>query len=298
MPINSLPNSPHTRDLIREGTVRIGGDLFARRTCEYLLSGLLGVGRTALYLEEKEVDERFSRHFFSLLERVQKKEPLQYILEKAFFWEEEYRVTPATLIPRPSTELLVKACLDYFGGETQPEKDERNLLFIDIGTGCGCIAISLTRKVLCSKMLAIDRSQEALQVARGNALRYGVSERISWLCGDLFSPLRRGSFEADAILSNPPYVPTEEIESLPLEVLHEPRLALDGGKEGLFYYQRIAAEGSFFLKEGGFLFVEIGDGQSEPIESIFSETSFRLIGTRKDLEAIPRVMIFQKTGRG
>ena len=274
------------RQLIREGTERLGGDPASRRFSELLLSELLSVGRTALYLEEKDLSEEAAHRFFRLLEGVQEGKPFQYLLGKAAFMGEPFQVTPDCFIPRVETELLVEACLDYFN-ERQP------LLLMDIGTGSGCIAISLTKRLTYSNMLAIDLMEEALRIARQNGQFHRVTERISWICGDLFSPLRKG-MEADAILSNPPYIPSEEITSLPPEVQKEPRLSLDGGASGLDYYRRMAKESSSFLKEGGLLFFEIGDDQKNPILEIFSESPFHLVEVREDLCGKPRIMIFRK----
>ena len=279
------------RLLIREGTARLGDGSVSRRLCERILSELSSTGRTALYLEERELSEEIIHEFFRLIEAMRGGEPFQYLLGKATFMEDSFRVTPECFIPRPETEGVVEACLDYFGAP-QPQKP---LLFIDIGTGSGCIAISLTKRLLCSKILAIDLMERALEVARQNAQFHGVTEKIAWICGDLFGPLRKG-IEAEAILSNPPYIPSGEIASLPPEVQKEPRVSLDGGASGLRYYSRMAQEAAPFLKEKGLLLFEIGDGQSDPIAEIFSESPFHLVEIRRDASGMPRLMIFRKGG--
>jgi len=295
------------RQLIREGTFRLGNS----RLCEILLSELLEVGRTVLYLDRSPLPEEISDRFFEGIEGLKRGEPLQYFLGKATFMEKTFKVTPDCFIPRPATETLVEVCLDYFpadsGERIAYRKKEgidyslsakRSTLFIDVGTGSGCIAISLTKRSGCSTMLAIDLCQEALQVARRNGHLHGVSQRISWLCGDLFSPLKAGRVLADAILSNPPYIPSEEIGSLPPEIRREPRVALDGGRDGLHFYRRIAQEFPPFLKEGGTLFLEIGDFQKERVEELFSRKGFRCVEVRRDLQEIPRVMVFRKESHG
>ncbi|MBI4437252.1 MAG: peptide chain release factor N(5)-glutamine methyltransferase [Candidatus Omnitrophica bacterium] len=282
------------RHFIREGTLLLGNS----RLCEILLSELLEVNRTALYLDEQPLSEEISDRFFDGIEGLKRGEPLQYLIGKATFMEETFRVTPDCFIPRPATETLVEACLDYFHEVQSTKYKVRPLLFIDIGTGSGCIAISLTKRGILSTILAIDLRQEALQVAQGNGHLHGVSQRISWLCGDLFEPLKKGKVEADAILSNPPYIPTQEISFLPPEVLHEPRVSLDGGEDGLHFYRRIAEEGPPFLKEGGALFLEIGEHQERPVKSLFLEKGFRCLEARKDLQEFPRVMVFRKERHG
>jgi len=285
------------RELIQQGRISIGNDPTSKRICELLLSELLSVGRTALYLGEKNVSEEISDQFFKLIEGIKEGEPIQYLLGKAPFMADSFKVTPACFIPRPDTELLVEACLDYFQGREKRNKRESSLLFIDLGTGSGCIAISLTKRLSRSKILAIDLLEDALEVARQNGRSHGVSERIFWICGDLFSPLRRGT-EVDAVVANPPYIPSEEMCYLPPLVRREPRISLEGGEAGLHYYRRIAEESSSFIKEGGFLFLEIGEGQAAPIEAIFLKKSLRLVEVRKDILETPRVMIFSKGPHG
>lgn len=276
------------RCLIRQGKSFLGEDPSAERVAETVLTEILGVGRTSLYLEGKEVPEEISHYFFQLLAGLKEGAPLQYLLGKAYFIDEPFWVTPACFIPRPSTEVLVEAALDYIKGGP--------FLLMDVGTGSGCIAISLTNRLPYSKMLAIDISVEALCVARENGRLHGVSKRISWICGDLFNPLKRGVV-ADAILSNPPYIPEEEVPLLPSLVQREPRVSFDGGEAGLSYYRRFAEESPSFLREGGYLILEIGDGQAEPIEEIFLEKSpLCLQEVRRDALETPRIMIFRKDG--
>ena len=277
------------RQLIREGMVQLGGGPSERHICEGILSELLGITRTAFYLEEQKIPQETVQLFFHLVEGIKGGDPLQYLLKKATFMDDPYEVVPGCFIPRPATEILVEACLDYFN-------EQRPSLLIDMGTGSGCIAISLTKRIPCSKMLGIDISFQALQVAQKNGMHHGVSEKISWICGDLFHPLQ-GKIKSDAILSNPPYIPREKMETLSREVQREPRESLDGGEEGLFYYRRIVREGPSFLKKEGFLFLEIGDGQKDPVLKIFSQGGlFELLEIRHDVSELPRVMVFKYHG--
>ncbi len=289
-----MRNGRTARRLIREGVPRLEELSSPKRLCETILSELLERPRTALYLEEEELSEGQASRYFELLEGLKRHEPLQYLLGKAYFLGEPYRVDRSCFIPRPDTELLVEACLDYFPHPPSPIPHPPPLLFIDVGTGSGCIAISLTKRIKSCKMLAIDVREDTLRLARENGKHHGVSSRISWICGDLFGSLKPGT-QADAILSNPPYIPTEEIPLLPPEVRREPRISLEGGEAGLSYYKRLAGESHSWLRKGGTLFLEIGDGQSEPVAAIFREKSpLFLSEIRRGILGTPRVMIFRK----
>ena len=278
-----------SRDLIHQGRILLGQTSSARRISEQILLELLGSGRTALYLDETPLSEPLCHQFFQILEGIKAGVPLQYLLGRATFMEGTFQVSPACFIPRVETETLVEACLDTF-------QEEKPLLFMDIGTGSGCIAISLTKRLPYCKMLAIDLMESALQVARRNGQSHGVSGQIFWICGDLFGGLR--GVRVDAILSNPPYVPSEAFQDLPPEVHREPRVSLEGGKGGLRYYRRIAEGAPPFLKAGGFLFLEIGEGQEAQIRDFFLKTPLRLLEVRKDFAGTPRVMIFRKDLHG
>ncbi|MFH1858435.1 MAG: peptide chain release factor N(5)-glutamine methyltransferase [Candidatus Omnitrophota bacterium] len=286
------------RQLLREGELRLNTTHSPRICCEWVLSELLDTGRTALYLEERTVPQEVCQKYFQIINAIREGHPSQYLVGKASFMGDEFWVTPDCFIPRPETEVLVEACLDYFQrfGKVRAGR-EKGLLWVDIGTGSGCIAISLTKRSSCSKMLAIDLVEKTLRVARQNGQQHGVSDRILWVCGDLFGPLPKG-FEADAIVSNPPYIPSGQMDFLPPEVRREPRMSLEGGESGLHFYERIAEEVPPYLAEEGFLFLEIGDYQEAPVRGIFSESAFRLLEVRNDLCGRPRVMIFQKGFHG
>lgn len=285
------------RQLIREGERQLEGDPSPRSSCEWILSELLGMCRTALYLDETVLPGEICDRFSQMVKDLQRGEPLQYLLGRAFFMGDSFEVTPNCFIPRPETEILVEASLDYL--KEAAIRSPKPSLFIDVGTGSGCIAISLTKRIPSSKMLAIDLAEGALRVACRNSIFHGVSDRISWILGDGLTPLGRKAVQADAILSNPPYIPREALDFLPHNVRREPKVSLDGGTSGLSFYRRMAEEAPPFLKEGGLLFLEIGENQASPVADIFTEKSFfHVVEVRKDLCGVPRVVVFRKDRHG
>lgn len=243
----------------------------ARLDAELLLGKVLAIARARLYLnDELALETDALERFQSLLLRRAQREPVAYITGRREFWSLDFLVTPAALVPRPETELLVEVALGPIEAEFQMA--DRKLQILDLGTGSGAIAVSLAREIAGVEIWATDVSLEALEVAQVNALRHGVGEKIHFFSGDLFEPVReqRGFFRM--IVSNPPYVRRGEIEKLPPEIRDwEPRLALDGGPDGLNFYRRIIQQGSIYLAAGGFIALEIGADMGEEVSRLFAE---------------------------
>jgi release factor glutamine methyltransferase len=214
--------------------------------------------------------------------------PVAYLTGSKDFYLLKFDVSPAVLIPRPDTETLVQHALDFLKGKAQPK-------ILDLGTGSGCIAISLAHRCKTAEVLATDVSPDALTVAAQNAKKHGVSERVSFRKGDLFAAVPEES-KFDLIVSNPPYIAPSEIETLAPDVKdHEPRLALDGGPDGLAYYRRIAADAGRFLESGAGLALEIGYQQESAVREIFSTTGEWSLGsTIPDMAGRPRVITAKK----
>jgi len=289
-------NTP--REVIKQGQNFLKGYPNGNRMCEILLSELLNRNRTALYLEETPVAEGVREKFFEVLQGLYAGFPLQHLLERAYFMGESFWVTPDCLIPRPETETLVEASFEYLQNEEKNVHQKGNSLsLIEIGTGSGCLAIALTKKLKSSKIWAIDLMEKALRVAQKNGQDHGVSDRVTWLCGDLLTALRK-TVEVDAILSNPPYVASEEMSSLPPDVCREPRTSLEGGKGGMTFFKRIALEATPFLRQGGLLFLEVGEGQAPTVVQLFLKNGFYHLETRNDILGIPRVVVFRKGRHG
>ena len=262
----------------------------ARLQAELLLADVLGVGRLDLYLQFErvlslaEVDQ-YRDHVRQRLQNI----PLQYITGKAAFRELTLCVSNAVLIPRPETEILVGICLEYLSDTAEP-------YVLDLGCGSGAICVSLAYECTASRVVASDISAEALEVARRNAVESGVVERLSFFEGDLFVPVPAGE-AFRLIASNPPYIMGAELATLDPQVRdHEPRLALDGGEDGLNYYRRIAVEAPPFLEANGILVLEVGCGQAAAVAALLNDVGrWQVMETRPDLNDIPRVVVARKT---
>jgi release factor glutamine methyltransferase len=234
----------------------------ARLDAEVLLGSVLGVDRAGVFSRlAQPLSSSQCHEFWRLIQRRAKHEPLQYITGVREFWSLEFRVTPDVLIPRPETEILVETVLQLLS-QTPSLKPQASSRLLDIGTGSGCIAITLAKELPQAELWAVDISPAALAVARENAQRHGVEDRIRFLQGDVFAPLSNAALLFDVIVSNPPYIARPEFTMLQPEVsAWEPRAALDGGIDGLDFYRRLVKEGQSYLRSGGWLVLELGAGQ-------------------------------------
>ena len=242
-----------------------------RVNAELLLRKALKIDQAEVYLyPDRVLTQPQFASYESLINRRIRGEPVQYILGRREFWSLDLRVSPEVLIPRPETELLVEETLKIF-------KDERNLAlrFMEVGTGSGAIAIALAKELKRCCILAVDISWRAILLAGENARKQGVSGNIRFLAGDLFSPLKEGKTQFDLILSNPPYIPSSTIGTLVREIAEfEPRIALDGGPDGLEFFRRMVMGAGSFLKDGGWLMLELGKGQGEAVAEMIRNTGF------------------------
>jgi len=259
---------------------------------ELLFTDILNCDRLSLHQNKNLfLDKEKSAFISAALKRRIKGEPIQYILGKAEFMGLEFKVTPDVLIPRQETELLVEKVIDIVRGPQCPAVHS----ILDIGTGSGCIAVSLARLLPDAAITAIDISPIALAVARQNALLNSVSDRINFIQSDLFSGIGHRPSAIGLIISNPPYIPSDEINKLQPEIQYEPVMALDGGEDGLDFYRRIIRESPDCLLKGGFLVMEIGFNQRLPVENIFKKSGkFEIIEVVKDYNNIDRIIIAEK----
>ena len=262
----------------------------ARREAGSLLSFILGKDRTFLIAHaEDQLDDDAVRRFQEGVERRASGEPLQYITGVQDFFGREFRVTPDVLIPRPETELLVEAAIELVGD---------NSFICDVGTGSGCIAVTLLCELSKARAVAVDKSSPALDIAKLNARNHAVSDRIEFAISDCFSALDAGQYQFDVIVSNPPYVAAEMMAGLQREVRdHEPLVALSPGPDGLSVIRRLILEAPAFLKSEGHLIMEIGFDQGEAVRSLVDEEVWWLREIRPDLQGIPRIVLLQKTRR-
>lgn len=276
----------------------------ARRDAEMLLLHHIGKNKAWLIAHG---DEEFagcrSIGFEALLERRRQGEPIQYIVGDCEFWGMPFRVTPDVLIPRPETEHLVEKVIELAisigaGGLESETWETRSSVapsrILDVGTGSGAIAIALATKLRDAHITAIDISEAALSVARENAARNHVADRIRFLQGDLLAPVHGERFEI--IASNPPYVPDTDRALIAVEVReHEPHLALFGGEDGLEIYRRLIPAAYAVLVPGGYLAFEFGFSQQPEIESLLKSAGFENIEFTQDLQGIPRVASARRT---
>jgi len=257
---------------------------------EILLAHVLGKDRLYLHAyPEAEVPPDAEDRFDRLLARRLRREPLAYLIGKLGFYGRTFTVTPAVLIPRPETEVLVEAVLKRL-------PKDRPLMIADIGTGSGIIAISLACELPQAHIFATDISPEALEVARMNARNLGVEERATFLQGDLCQSLE--GLSLDAICSNPPYISAPAVEALDPEIRNwEPRIAVEAGAEGIGPTRTIIARAPRFLKPGGWLALEMAAGSSEEVAALIqAQRGLTLAGTLKDLAGIERVALAQRIG--
>jgi release factor glutamine methyltransferase len=271
--------------------LRASGVIEARREAASLLSHALARERTFLITH---ADGRLTAEqlhtYLSLVERRASGEPLQYIKGTREFYGLDFEVTPDVLIPRPETELLVETALEILKGTDSP-------LICDVGTGSGCIAVSLLHARPDARALALDVSPPALEVAARNAARNGVADRTTFLISDCFDALASDEHSErrfDLVASNPPYVAGDDLEGLQREVRdHEPRGALTPGGDGLSVIRRLVSDAPRHLKPGGHMLMEIGFDQHESVAALIVPRVWTLLGIHRDLQGIPRTVVLR-----
>lgn len=259
----------------------------ARLDAEVLLGHVLGKDRVYLYvhfdqpLEPAEIDA-----YRTLIVRRGRREPVAYIVGSKEFFSRPFTVDSSVLIPRPETELLVETVVEW-------AKERGPLQIADIGTGSGAIAISLATALEHSTIWAVDVSREALRVASANAEQLGVSDRIQFLHGTWLAPLEGKVL--DAVVSNPPYIPSADIDQLQPEVrAYEPRLALDGGEDGLNAYRALIPQAATMVRGGGLLAVEVGYGQAQSVAALGRASGWHLERIIPDHAGIDRVVCLRR----
>ncbi len=270
------------------GVLRKGGVPEARREAGSLLAHVLDKDRTFLisHAEDFLINGQLNE-FRDYVERRAQGEPLQYITGSQDFFGLEFKVTPDVLIPRPETELLVGLALKLFEPDSDPQ-------ICDVGTGSGCIAIALLHTRPRAHAIALDISEAAISIAKDNATRHSVNDRISFVVSDCFQSLGNAP-PFDLIVSNPPYVSAEALAGLQREVRdHEPQVALTSGSDGLSVIRRLLQEAADFLKADGYLLIEIGFDQAAKVESLIDANVWKLLEIYPDLQGIPRIVALQK----
>ena len=260
----------------------------AGRESASILAHAIGRDRTFVITHAKEPLEPNTLEIFrKLIERRAAGEPFQYISGHQEFFKLDFEVTPNVLIPRPETELLVEISLGLLMDQPEP-------LFADIGTGSGCIAISLLHELPRARAIATDISTVALNLARRNAERHSVADRLKFIESDLFVALPRDQ-EFSLVVSNPPYIREGEWLTLQREVRdYEPRTALVSGPDGLSTIRRLLREVPAFVRSEGYFVFEIGFGQDEPVTELIDTQTWKRLEIRTDLQNIPRAVVLKR----
>ena len=266
---------------IQPSEAAIDVDLYART--------ILNWDRAQLLLHHQSpVPETLEPQFSDWLARRERFEPSAYIVGEREFWGLEFSVTPAVLIPRPETELIVEEAVAIARGAL----DGQPLQVADIGTGSGCIAVSVAHEIPRCTVVATDVSRDALLVARRNGQRHAVNDRIQFICTSHLDGVNR---TFDLITANPPYVRTIDIRGLSPDVLQEPHVALFGGRSGLQHIDAVLAAASHSLRPRGWLLMEFGFGQEDEVRELVSKRpNLSVENTRADLQGLARTAIIQR----
>jgi release factor glutamine methyltransferase len=264
---------------------------------ELLLAYVLNCNRIKLYTHSEEyINSVKEKKYRNLILRRAKGIPLNYLIYSKEFMGLEFKVFPGVFIPRPETEHVVEETINIITN-LEPQL-YNNLTILDLCTGTGNIAISLSyflkQKNINPKIYATDISELSIKTAKFNSKRYMLNN-ITFFQGDLFIPVDNLKLKnkINIIVSNPPYIPSDEISKLQKEILYEPRIALDGGKTGLEYFYRIASIGKNYISDKGFIVVEIGYNQKEEVLDIFRIEGYKIINIIKDYSEIDRVIVAQ-----
>jgi release factor glutamine methyltransferase len=276
-------------DLLKDAAARLAaaGLEDAQREARLLMTEATGPDRAALFMQpERQLEPAVTARFHTLVARRARREPMAHILGRREFWSLTFKVTAATLDPRPDSETLVQAVLDRIG------EREAALRLVDFGTGTGCLLLALLHELPNAKGLGVDASEEALTVARENAATLGLTSRTTFHRSDWDEAVDPAF---DLLVSNPPYIPSREIDGLQPEVArYEPRAALDGGADGLLAYRRLGPAAARLLEPEGLAAFEVGIGQSDSVIRIMQAAGLRHIATAGDLAGIQRCVLFRK----
>ncbi|HEX3372169.1 MAG TPA: peptide chain release factor N(5)-glutamine methyltransferase [Candidatus Acidoferrales bacterium] len=293
---------------LRDGIARLERDNVpsAGLAAELLLMRVMGRDRAWIYARpEVELAPAQREEFFALIARRASGEPTQHLTGHQEFWGLDFEVGPDVLIPRPETEHVIEVALERLGiaNEASAQRREENVRIADVGTGSGCIAISLARELLSASIVATDISAAALEVARRNAARHNVSDRIEFVeCNLLDDFLHKSPVTGhrsrlfDLIVSNPPYIGRWEAPTLAREVReHEPEAALYGGETGTEIYAPLVEHAVALLKPGGALVLELGHSSAAHVSTLLSSSEWTDVTITNDLAGIPRVASAART---
>ena len=254
---------------------------------QIILSDIMGINREFLITNnEINVPKNVMEKYDIAIKRRIKKEPVAYILGKKEFWSEDFIVNHTTLIPRPETELLIYKIINFF--------KNKKINILDIGTGSGCILLSLLKELNSSRGTGIDISAKAIKMAKVNSINHNLIHRAKFKVFDL-NKFNIGKY--DLIVSNPPYIPSRDLKNLSKDIVnYEPKTALDGGLDGIDLIKKVIYKSNNLLKKNGLLALEIGFSQYQQVSAVLKDCRFREIGKEYDYNRNVRCIISTKVG--
>ena len=272
-------------DLLKLGINELNNINEASLKVKMILAYILREDKSYLVIhKDREISGKEYKEFLNAIQRLKQGEPVQYIIGKTEFYGLEFNVTPDVLIPQPDTEILVEEVIDVYNKNYIGKSDKVNIL--DLCTGSGAIAVSLKKNLNNVEVFASDISLKALDIAKKNAIQNNTN--IDFIESDLFENIDK---KFDIIVSNPPYIEREVLETLSEEVKHEPVLALDGGEDGLDFYKKIIKESKNYLNENGVLALEIGFDQKEAVMELLKQEDYKEIYSKKDYSGNDRIVV-------
>ena len=276
------------KDIINYGVAMIKNTESPSLETQMMIAKVIEKDRLYIMLNlEEDIDESKVEIIKIMIDKRKSSYPLQYILGEREFWGMDFKVSEGVLIPRQDTEILIEETLK----KLKDNKHKSNLKGFEIGVGSGIISITLLKEIETLTMIGVDINDKAIELTKANALKHEVSDRLCILNSNLFEKINKEN-QFDFIISNPPYIETKVIDSLQEDIKqHEPKLALDGGEDGLDFYRAIIEQSKSYISPEGFIAFEIGYNQAEAVKKIFVENGYPNVTIAKDLAGFDRVVI-------
>ena len=276
------------KDIINYGVAMIKNTESPSLETQMMIAKVIEKDRLYIMLNlEEDIDESKVEIIKIMIDKRKSSYPLQYILGEREFWGMDFKVSEGVLIPRQDTEILIEETLK----KLKDNKHKSNLKGFEIGVGSGIISITLLKEIETLTMIGVDINDKAIELTKANALKHEVSDRLCILNSNLFEKINKEN-QFDFIISNPPYIETKVIDSLQEDIKqHEPKLALDGGEDGLDFYRAIIEQSKSYISPEGFIAFEIGYNQGEAVKKIFVENGYPNVTIAKDLAGFDRVVI-------
>ncbi|WP_347352406.1 peptide chain release factor N(5)-glutamine methyltransferase [Acetoanaerobium noterae] len=276
------------KDIINYGVAMIKNTESPSLETQMMIAKVIEKDRLYIMLNlEEDIDESKVEIIKTMIDKRKNSYPLQYILGEREFWGMDFKVSEGVLIPRQDTEILIEETLK----KLKDNKHKSNLKGFEIGVGSGIISITLLKEIETLTMIGVDINDKAIELTKANALKHEVSDRLCILNSNLFEKINKEN-QFDFIISNPPYIETKVIDSLQEDIKqHEPKLALDGGEDGLDFYRAIIEQSKSYISPYGFIAFEIGYNQAEAVKKIFVENGYPNVTIAKDLAGFDRVVI-------